>query len=60
MACSIEVEDVFGPSVAGSCLGGFDFTLLFEESILTLPPLGIAGNNVLPGLAIRYPLQSRC
>ncbi|GBF62869.1 ABC transporter [Trichophyton mentagrophytes] len=42
MACSIEVEDVFGPSVAGSCLGGFDFTLLFEESILTLPPLGIA------------------
>lgn len=55
MACSIEVEDVFGPSVAGSCLGGFDFTLLFEESILTLPPLGIAGNVLL---RLGYPLQS--
>ncbi|KAM5429329.1 hypothetical protein McanCB56680_000032 [Microsporum canis] len=42
MACSITVEDVFGPVVASSCLGGFDFTLLFEESILTLVPLGIA------------------
>ncbi|ODA76961.1 hypothetical protein RJ55_07478 [Drechmeria coniospora] len=40
--CSTAVEDVFGPTVASSCLGGFDFTLLFEESILTLPALGIA------------------
>ncbi|PHH89568.1 hypothetical protein CDD83_5759 [Cordyceps sp. RAO-2017] len=40
--CSIAVEDSFGPIVADSCLGGFDFTLLFEESILTLVPLGIA------------------
>ncbi|KAF4592615.1 ABC transporter [Ophiocordyceps camponoti-floridani] len=40
--CSMSVEDHFGPSVDQSCLGGFDFTLLFEESILTLVPLAVA------------------
>ncbi|OJJ44494.1 hypothetical protein ASPZODRAFT_135308 [Penicilliopsis zonata CBS 506.65] len=40
--CSAAVEDVFGPVVAGSCLDGFDFTLLFEETILTILPLAIA------------------
>ncbi|KAG8410254.1 hypothetical protein J3458_017969 [Metarhizium acridum] len=39
--CSIQVQDVFGATVAESCLGGFDFTLLFEETILTILPLGI-------------------
>ncbi|KAJ5748330.1 uncharacterized protein N7511_010026 [Penicillium nucicola] len=39
--CSAAVEDVFGPTVAPSCLHGFDFTLLFEETILTLLPLGL-------------------
>jgi hypothetical protein len=39
--CSIEVEDTFGPTVASSCLHGFDFTLLFEEYILTLLPLSL-------------------
>ncbi|CAI7570859.1 unnamed protein product [Penicillium viridicatum] len=38
--CSVE-EDAFGPIVAPSCLHGFDFTLLFEESILTLAPIGL-------------------
>ncbi|KGO71820.1 ABC transporter, integral membrane type 1 [Penicillium italicum] len=38
--CSAE-EDTFGPIVAPSCLHGFDFTLLFEESILTLGPIGV-------------------
>ncbi|KAG6153317.1 hypothetical protein E4U37_003042 [Claviceps purpurea] len=38
-ACSIDVHDVIGPTVTRSCLHGFDFTLLFEESILTLLPL---------------------
>lgn len=38
--CSVE-EDTFGPIVAPSCLHGFDFTLLFEESILTLGPIGV-------------------
>lgn len=39
--CSIELENVFGPIVGSSCLHGFDFTLLFEETILTLVPLGV-------------------
>ncbi|OBT64152.1 hypothetical protein VE03_06254 [Pseudogymnoascus sp. 23342-1-I1] len=53
--CSIAVEDNFGPIVAGLCLGGFDFTLLFEEAILTILPLGIAGIWAL--LRIRVLLQ---
>lgn len=35
--CS-SVDDSFGPW-AGQCRGGFDFTLLFEESILGIPLL---------------------
>jgi hypothetical protein len=46
--CSIAVEDTFGPIVDGSCLGGFDFTLLFEEAILTILPLGVACESPLP------------
>lgn len=42
-SCSIDVHDVFGPTVARSCLNGFDFTLLFEESVLTLLPLLFTG-----------------
>ncbi|KAH6623990.1 ABC transporter [Chaetomium sp. MPI-SDFR-AT-0129] len=38
-AC-IRIDDTFGPH-AGPCRGGFDFTLLFEEVILTLLPAGI-------------------
>ncbi len=37
--CSVAHEDVFGPFVNASCHHGFDFTLLFEETILTLLPL---------------------
>ncbi|KAG4256700.1 hypothetical protein FPRO03_03710 [Fusarium proliferatum] len=33
---SLSCDDSFGP-YAGGCRGGFDFTLLFEESILTIP-----------------------
>ncbi|KAI9725099.1 MAG: hypothetical protein M1828_003440 [Chrysothrix sp. TS-e1954] len=40
--CPIAVENVFGPIVARSCLGGFDFTLLFEETVLTILPVVIA------------------
>ncbi|KAK4247619.1 ABC transporter [Corynascus novoguineensis] len=32
-----QVDDSFGPH-AGDCRGGFDFTLLFEETIFTLAP----------------------
>ncbi|KAH6855473.1 ABC transporter [Chaetomium sp. MPI-CAGE-AT-0009] len=38
-ACT-RVDDSFGPH-AGDCRGGFDFTLLFEETILTLVTVGI-------------------
>jgi hypothetical protein len=37
--CS-RLDDSFGPH-AGDCRGGFDFTLLFEEAILTILPVGL-------------------
>ncbi|EGX94981.1 ABC transporter, transmembrane region, type 1 [Cordyceps militaris CM01] len=40
-SCTIDVERVFGPSVSPACLGGFDFTLLFEETVLTILPLSL-------------------
>lgn len=40
--CPISVENVWGPTVARSCLQGFDFTLFFEETILSILPLGLA------------------
>lgn len=39
--CSIAVENTFGPRVSRSCLKGFDFTLFFEEVILTIVPIAI-------------------
>jgi hypothetical protein len=41
LPCSVADEDVFGPFVNASCHHGFDFTLLFEETILTLVPLSL-------------------
>ena len=35
-----QIDDTFGP-YAGDCRGGFDFTLLFQDSILSLLPLGL-------------------
>ena len=35
-----QVDDTFGP-YAGNCRGGFDFTLLFEDSILSILPLAL-------------------
>ena len=32
----------FGPAVYNDCRDGFDFTLLFEQSMLTLLPAGLA------------------
>jgi hypothetical protein len=37
--CSV-IDDTFGP-YAGDCRGGLDFTLLFEESILSILPLAL-------------------
>ena len=39
-SCLSSIDDSFGP-YAGACRGGFDFTLLFEEAILTIPLLVI-------------------
>ncbi|KAJ5139829.1 P-loop containing nucleoside triphosphate hydrolase protein [Penicillium atrosanguineum] len=39
--CSVADEDLFGPVVNASCHNGFDFTLLFEELILTLIPASL-------------------
>lgn len=37
--CS-RLDNSFGPH-AGPCRGGFDFSLLFEETILTILPIGL-------------------
>jgi hypothetical protein len=41
LPCTVADEDVFGPFVNASCHNGFDFTLRFEETILTILPLSI-------------------
>lgn len=38
LGCSLEADNVFGPVVSRACRDGFDFTLLFEQSILGLLP----------------------
>jgi ATP-binding cassette subfamily C (CFTR/MRP) protein 1 len=35
------VDDTFGPYAGPGCRGGFDFTLLFEESILSIAPIAL-------------------
>lgn len=49
--CARVDEDVFGPVVQG-CLDNFDFTLLFEETILFVLP---ASCLILLALAWRIP-----
>ncbi|KAH8647275.1 P-loop containing nucleoside triphosphate hydrolase protein [Xylariales sp. PMI_506] len=39
-ACDFQADDVFGPQVV-SCREGFDFTLLFEQAILSALPSGL-------------------
>jgi ATP-binding cassette subfamily C (CFTR/MRP) protein 1 len=39
-SCLPTADDVFGPVVSG-CRQNFDFTLLFEQSILTLVPAAL-------------------
>lgn len=46
MPCSPAIENEIGPIVSSSCLDGFDFTLLFEESILVFLPLVIASECI--------------
>lgn len=40
ISCSLEYRSDFGP--AAPCEGVFDFTLLFEETILTILPAAVA------------------
>jgi len=35
--CPVGVDDTIGPWAGEACRGGFDFTVLFEEAILTIP-----------------------
>lgn len=36
-----SVDTTFGPYAGTGCRGGFDFTLLFEESILSITPIAL-------------------
>ncbi|KAI1128414.1 ABC transporter [Nemania abortiva] len=40
-ACPSNADLSFGPAIDSRCRGGFDFTLLFEESILSLIPAAL-------------------
>jgi ATP-binding cassette subfamily C (CFTR/MRP) protein 1 len=39
LPCS-QIDGTFGPH-AGQCRGGFDFTLFFEETILSILPIAL-------------------
>ncbi|KAF5673240.1 multidrug resistance-associated 1 [Fusarium denticulatum] len=39
--CTSSVDASFGPFVGPECRDGFDFTLVFEQSILVLPPAAL-------------------
>jgi hypothetical protein len=41
MAAQCPADDKFGPVVASDCRGGFDFTLLFEQTVLSILPAAI-------------------
>jgi ATP-binding cassette subfamily C (CFTR/MRP) protein 1 len=53
ISCS-KIDDTIGPHAA-TCRGGFDFTLLFEESILSILPLSLM-LIILP-IRLRYLLK---
>jgi hypothetical protein len=37
-ACPSRADHTFGPAVAAPCRQGFDFTLMFEQSVLSIGP----------------------
>ncbi|KAL3426496.1 hypothetical protein PVAG01_00005 [Phlyctema vagabunda] len=55
--CPVRVQDTFGPVVDG-CGSDFDFTLLFEESILFILPVSLASVLAILELAYRYHRQT--
>jgi hypothetical protein len=57
LLCS-AAENSFGPQVDAVCLNGFDFTLLFEESIMAMP-LSILVILIVPFRILRLSRQSQ-
>lgn len=53
--CSPTADNVFGPAVGAGCRDGFDFTLLFEQSILSILPATIL--LIVSPFRIRYLLS---
>lgn len=47
--CPPGADDLFGPIVNPHCRGGFDFTLLFEQSVLSMIPAAI--------IVVAFPLR---
>lgn len=41
VAFCVAADKSFGPAIPTGCRGGFDFTLLFEQSILSILPCGL-------------------
>jgi len=39
--CQPSYDAAFGPVIASSCRSGFDFTLMFEQSILSIGPAAL-------------------
>lgn len=40
-AACLDADRNFGPIVQGSCRDGFDFTLFFEQAVLTIAPISL-------------------
>jgi hypothetical protein len=40
-SCPIRADDTLGPVVVGPCRQHFDFTLMFEQSIMSIGPSSI-------------------
>lgn len=53
--CSPAADNVFGPAVGAGCRDGFDFTLLFEQSMLSILPASII--LIASPFRIRYLLK---
>ncbi|TLD19247.1 hypothetical protein PspLS_09793 [Pyricularia sp. CBS 133598] len=56
-ACPVSIDRSFGPWAGPECRGGFDFTLLFEESILSIPVSSIFLLFFLPVELVRLAAQ---
>ena len=50
VGCSPEADQAFGPIIAAECRQGFDFTLYFEQSLLSIIPSVI----ILASFPVRF------